>query len=657
MKRLIILFLFVTSIAKAQFMPLPSGTLSTMTTAQWYMRASDSTIYMYNGTTFKYQYILTKYQGDKLYAPFGSGVASFNSRTGAVVPLTGDYSAFYVPLSRTISTTAPLTGGGALSSNLTLNMPASSSTVDGWLSAANFVVFSGKQATLNGTGYVKMSGTTSSYVSSIPNADLVNSTISGISLGSNLANLSAGTGMSFTAYNGSTARTVNADTASVLVSKLFLSTRGYITVADTAQFARKTWLHQAYGILFNQITGEIKADSTNLATKSYVNNFASKAFVLANYTPLTRSLTINGSAQTLAADRTWTITTTGTSNKIDVSGGTGLTPTITISPTYVGQSSLTTVGALTTGSLASGFTPVTNALLANSSLTIGSTNISLGGTSTTLAGLSSVTSTSFVGALTGNATTATALQNPRIIGTVTGDATSAGSNFDGTANNTNALTLATVNSNVGTFGSATQASVVTVNGKGLVTAASNTTITPAVGSITGLGTGVATALGVNIGTAGAFVVNGGALGTPSSGTITNLSGTCASCNIGGTATLATNLSGGLGGQIPYQSAVNTTAFLANGSAGQVLQSNGTTLAPTWVTLSASKTTIIKAGSDVNAAGYIDLSASTVPTFPTIAVYIDGVQATGVMFWNPSNTRLYGFTGSESAGAVIKIIFI
>lgn len=38
------------------------------------------------------------------------------------------------------------------------------------------------------------------------------------------------------------------------------------------------------------------------------------------------------------------------------------------------------------------------------------------------------------------------------------------------------------------------------------------------------GTGVATALGVNTGSAGAFVVNGGALGTPSSGTLTNATG-------------------------------------------------------------------------------------------------------------------------------------
>jgi hypothetical protein len=50
---------------------------------------------------------------------------------------------------------------------------------------------------------------------------------------------------------------------------------------------------------------------------------------------------------------------------------------------------------------------------------------------------------------------------------------------------------------------------------------------------TATGTGVLTALGTNIGTAGSFVLNGGALGTPSSGTVTNLTGT-ASININGT---------------------------------------------------------------------------------------------------------------------------
>ena len=79
--------------------------------------------------------------------------------------------------------------------------------------------------------------------------------------------------------------------------------------------------------------------------------------------------------------------------------------------------------------------------------------------------------------LTGNASTASALQTARTIahsGDITGSAS-----FDGTAGITIAMTLATVNSNVGSFGGATQIPSVTVNAKGLVTAASNNAIAAA----------------------------------------------------------------------------------------------------------------------------------------------------------------------------------
>ena len=104
---------------------------------------------------------------------------------------------------------------------------------------------------------------------------------------------------------------------------------------------------------------------------------------------------------------------------------------------------------------------------------------------------------------------------------------------DATVASTGALTLATVNSNVGAFGSATKASVVTVNAKGLVTAVTESTVTPAVGSVTGLGTGVATALAVNVGTAGAPVVLDGALGTPSSGSLASCTGLPVSTGVSG----------------------------------------------------------------------------------------------------------------------------
>ncbi len=73
--------------------------------------------------------------------------------------------------------------------------------------------------------------------------------------------------------------------------------------------------------------------------------------------------------------------------------------------------------------------------------------------------------------LTGNAGTATKWQTGRNL-SLTGDATATLTAVDGSANVSAALTLATVNANEGTFGSATTIPVITTNGKGLITGVS-----------------------------------------------------------------------------------------------------------------------------------------------------------------------------------------
>jgi cytoskeletal protein CcmA (bactofilin family) len=79
------------------------------------------------------------------------------------------------------------------------------------------------------------------------------------------------------------------------------------------------------------------------------------------------------------------------------------------------------------------------------------------------------------GALTGNASTATTLATARNF-SVSGDITAPNVAFNGSAVVGLVSTLATVNSNVGNFGTTTAIPVITVNAKGLVTAVSTAAI-------------------------------------------------------------------------------------------------------------------------------------------------------------------------------------
>jgi hypothetical protein len=222
-----------------------------------------------------------------------------------------------------------------------------------------------------------------------------------------------------------------------------------------------------------------------------------------------------------------------------------------------------------------------------------------------------------------------------------------GTYFAGTGLTLASNTFSITNTGVtaGTYGSATQTPVFITNAQGQLTSATNTTITPAIGSITGLGTGVATWLATpssaNLASAVTDETGSGSLvfatsptlvtpilGTPQSGNFStgtftwptfnqNTTGNAATATLATTATTATNLAGGAAGSLPYQTATSTTAMLGAGSNGQVL-----TLAagiPSWATPTTGTVTSVSF-----IGGLISVANSTTTPSLTVAGTSGGI---------------------------------
>jgi hypothetical protein len=158
----------------------------------------------------------------------------------------------------------------------------------------------------------------------------------------------------------------------------------------------------------------------------------------------------------------------------------------------VGASTTQTLTNKTISGSSNTLSNIANSSLTNSSVTVGSTAISLGGTATTLAGLTSVTSTGFTGALTGNADTATSAGKWTTARTITlGGDLSGSVSIDGSAN----VTLnATVTGDAVALGTDTTGNYVatvtagtgmTVTGSGSETAAVTVAIDSTVTTLTG----------------------------------------------------------------------------------------------------------------------------------------------------------------------------
>ncbi len=210
---------------------------------------------------------------------------------------------------------------------------------------------------------------------------------------------------------------------------------------------------------------------------------------------------------------------TGTANRITSTGG--QTPQIDISASYVGQSSITTVGTVTSGTWSASFGAVSGANLTN----LTAANISAG-----TAGIN----------ISGNAATATALQNARTIG---------GVSFDGTAN----ITVATA---TGGF---------TVSGGALALGANNLTMT---GSLAATGSRITKGWFTDLESTNAPTVSGSA--------VYYAGGTDVAVADGGT-----NISSYAIGDILQASAATTLSKLASVATGNVLISGGVTTVSSW----------------------------------------------------------------------------
>lgn len=121
---------------------------------------------------------------------------------------------------------------------------------------------------------------------------------------------------------------------------------------------------------------------------------------------------------------------------------------------------------------------------------------------------------------------------------------------------------------------------------------------------------------------GAITANGGVIGNVT-GNLTGNASTATTATTATSATTATNIAGGGAGQVPYNSASGTTAFLAAGTSGQFLQSNGTS-APSWGDVRALTLDTAKASTSGTAIDFAGIPSWV----KRITVMLNGVSTNG-----------------------------
>ena len=546
-------------------------------------------------------------------------------------------------------------------------------------------------ATLNDTQTLtnkSMSGASNTFTN-IPNSALSNSTISGVSLGSNLYTLTIGTGLTGTSYNGSGAVTVAIDSTVATLSGIqtFTNksisgstntltnipnsalTNSSITVGSTAISLGSTSL-TLDGLTYVGLTQDPTLD-LQAATKQYVDAKAS--------TGLTYHLPVQAATTASLAS-----TTGGTVTYNNGIAGVGATITLSVALTTLDGYSLSNTNrilvkdevnqayngvytwatggtVLTRATDADTYGPNYNQLSQNDYFFVQNGTVNKGS--------SYVVTT--VGTIVFGTTAITFAEfsNSQVY--------SAGTGLTLTGTTFNITNTGVTNAS---YGTASSVPTIAVNAQGQITSASNTSIaidgnqitSGTVGSsyisgsytgITGVGTLTAgtwnaTTIGVGYGGTGLSTYTTGdllyasgtttlsKLGIGTSTQILTSSGSAPQWTSGSSISVgtATNLAGGTAGALPYQTGAGATTFLSLGTSTYVLTAGAS--APQYVaqsTLSVGSATnatntAITANS-TNATNYLTFVSATTGNLPQL------VNASLTV--NPANGTI---TGGVSGGS-------